>query len=88
MDTSVVWVHISNLRKRLQALDAQTTIKAMRGLGYRLVAQEASTARNAEDSAAVAAVNAAEAKTGSGADYAGASGTGTDSGGAKAGSGA
>ncbi len=35
-EVSVVWVHISNLRKRLHALGSKVTIKAARGLGYRL----------------------------------------------------
>lgn len=35
-DQSVVWVYISNLRKKLQSMDAQVTIKATRGLGYSL----------------------------------------------------
>ncbi len=36
-EVSVVWVHISNLRKRLVALGSHVGIKASRGLGYRLV---------------------------------------------------
>ncbi len=36
-EVSVVWVHISNLRKRLAALGSRVSIKASRGLGYRLV---------------------------------------------------
>lgn len=33
-DVNVVWVYISNLRKKLAALDATCEIKASRGLGY------------------------------------------------------
>ena len=33
-ETNVVWVYISYLRKKLQALDAHVQIKATRGLGY------------------------------------------------------
>jgi len=33
-DTSVVWVHISNLRKKLKSLNSNVTISASRGLGY------------------------------------------------------
>lgn len=31
---NVVWVHISNLRKKLKAIDAPAAIRAVRGLGY------------------------------------------------------
>ncbi len=34
VDTSVVWVHISNLRKRLGALSAPLRIRFIRGAGY------------------------------------------------------
>lgn len=34
----VVWVHISNLRKKLRAIGSPVTIQANRGLGYRLEA--------------------------------------------------
>lgn len=34
VDTSVVWVHISNLRKKLTALDAPVRIRFLRGAGY------------------------------------------------------
>ena len=34
VDTSVVWVHISNIRKKLDALSAPVTIKFVRNLGY------------------------------------------------------
>lgn len=34
VDTSVVWVHISNLRKKLAALDAPVRIRFLRGAGY------------------------------------------------------
>lgn len=33
-DTSVVWVHISNLRKKLKSLNSNVTISVSRGLGY------------------------------------------------------
>ena len=33
-DVNVVWVYISNLRKKLNSLDATAEIKASRGLGY------------------------------------------------------
>ncbi|MDD6878307.1 MAG: response regulator transcription factor, partial [Clostridiaceae bacterium] len=35
-DVSVVWVNISYLRKKLDALGAQVTIRATRGVGYSL----------------------------------------------------
>jgi len=35
-DVSVVWVHISNLRKKLKAMNSKATISASRGLGYLL----------------------------------------------------
>ncbi len=34
VDTSVVWVHISNLRKKLTALEAPVRIRFIRGAGY------------------------------------------------------
>lgn len=34
---NVVWVHISNLRKKLKAIGSSVTIRASRGLGYALV---------------------------------------------------
>lgn len=34
VDTSVVWVHISNLRKKLTALSAPVRIRFLRGAGY------------------------------------------------------
>ncbi len=34
VDTSVVWVHISNLRKKLAALNAPIRIRFLRGVGY------------------------------------------------------
>ena len=34
VDTSVVWVHISNLRKKLTALEAPVRIRFLRGAGY------------------------------------------------------
>ena len=36
VDTSVVWVHISNIRKKLEALSAFVTIKFVRNAGYTL----------------------------------------------------
>lgn len=33
-EINVVWVHISNLRKKLKAIDAEVSIYANRGLGY------------------------------------------------------
>ena len=38
VDTSVVWVHISNIRKKLDALSAPVAIKFVRGVGYILEA--------------------------------------------------
>ena len=34
VDTSVVWVHISNIRKKLEGLSAPVTIKFIRNAGY------------------------------------------------------
>ena len=34
VDTSVVWVHISNIRKKLDALNSGVTIRFVRGAGY------------------------------------------------------
>ena len=34
VDTSVVWVHISNLRKKLESIDAPVGIRFQRGAGY------------------------------------------------------
>lgn len=36
VDTSVIWVHISNLRKKLEMIGAPITIKFIRGAGYML----------------------------------------------------
>lgn len=36
-EVNVVWVHISNLRKKLKAVGSAVTIRASRGLGYALV---------------------------------------------------
>lgn len=36
-EVNVVWVHISNLRKKLKAIGSSVTIRASRGLGYALV---------------------------------------------------
>lgn len=38
VDTSVIWVHISNLRKKLQAIQAPVRIRFIRGAGYILEA--------------------------------------------------
>ena len=38
VDTSVVWVHISNIRKKLDALSAPVAIKFVKGAGYTLEA--------------------------------------------------
>lgn len=34
VDTSVVWVHISNIRKKLAALESRVEIRFLRGAGY------------------------------------------------------
>lgn len=39
-DDSVIWVNISNLRKKLSALNATVTIKARRGVGYYLAGED------------------------------------------------
>ena len=36
VDTSVVWVHISNVRKKLDALGAPVSIRFVRNAGYLL----------------------------------------------------
>ena len=36
VDTSVLWVHISNLRKKIDALGTKTVIRYVRGAGYLL----------------------------------------------------
>ena len=33
-DVNIVWVYISNLRKKLSSLEANCEIKASRGVGY------------------------------------------------------
>ena len=38
VDVSVVWVHISNIRKKLAALEAPVTIRFVRSAGYTLEA--------------------------------------------------
>ena len=38
VDTSVIWVHISNIRKKLEALSAPVSIKFVRNAGYTLEA--------------------------------------------------
>ena len=40
VDTSVVWVHISNLRKKLEVISAPVAIKFVRNAGYTLEALE------------------------------------------------
>ncbi len=35
-EVSVVWVHISNLRKKLKAIGSHVSIRAVRGMGYTL----------------------------------------------------
>ena len=35
-EPSVIWVNISNLRKKLKSTGAEVQIAAVRGLGYRL----------------------------------------------------
>lgn len=39
-ELNVVWVYISNLRKKLKSLGADITIKAHRGIGYSLINNE------------------------------------------------
>jgi len=39
-DMSVVWVNISNIRKKLKKLDAKVEITAKRNIGYRLVEKD------------------------------------------------
>ena len=39
VDTSVVWVHLSNIRKKLDSLGAPISIKFVRGAGYILEVQ-------------------------------------------------
>ena len=36
-EVNVVWVHISNLRKKLKTIGSSVTVRASRGLGYALV---------------------------------------------------
>lgn len=38
VDTSVIWVHISNIRKKIDSLFAPVSIKFVRGVGYTLEA--------------------------------------------------
>ena len=40
VDTSVIWVHISNIRKKLDALSAPVSIRFVRNAGYILEASE------------------------------------------------
>ena len=39
-EINVVWVHISNLRKKLRAIGSGVSISANRGLGYLLEEQQ------------------------------------------------
>ncbi|MGN0563315.1 MAG: response regulator transcription factor [Candidatus Heritagella sp.] len=39
-EINVVWVHISNLRKRIKAIGSRVSIRANRGLGYSLEEQD------------------------------------------------
>ena len=40
VDTSVIWVHISNIRKKLEIISAPVSIKFVRNAGYMLEASE------------------------------------------------
>lgn len=40
VDVSVVWVHISNIRKKLASIGSHVTIKFVRGIGYSLEVTE------------------------------------------------
>ncbi|MBR5088082.1 MAG: winged helix-turn-helix transcriptional regulator, partial [Ruminiclostridium sp.] len=40
VDTSVVWVHISNLRKKLESVGAPIEIRFVRGAGYIMEAKK------------------------------------------------
>ena len=35
-EINVVWVHLSNLRKKLKSIDTSVTVRAVRGMGYML----------------------------------------------------
>ena len=35
-EINVIWMHISNLRKKLRSIGSKITIRAVRGLGYAL----------------------------------------------------
>ncbi len=35
-EINVVWVHLSNLRKKLKSIETSVTVKAVRGMGYTL----------------------------------------------------
>lgn len=39
-EINVVWVHISNLRKKLKSIGSSVSIYASRGLGYMLEAEK------------------------------------------------
>lgn len=45
VDVSVVWVYISNLRKKIEKINAPVVIRAIRGVGYCLSSPEHDTAR-------------------------------------------
>ena len=38
-EINVVWVHMSNLRKKLRSIGSEVTVHANRGLGYMLEKQ-------------------------------------------------
>lgn len=39
-EINVIWVHISNLRKRLKSINSPVNVVASRGLGYRLIKED------------------------------------------------
>ena len=45
MENSTVWVHMSNLRKRLKKMNAPFEIKFVRGAGYMLCTEQESPTR-------------------------------------------
>ncbi len=45
VEVSVVWVYVSNLRKKLERINAPVIIKALRGVGYCLSVPEPNTAK-------------------------------------------
>ena len=46
VDVSVIWVFISQIRKHLQSIGSNTTIKASRGIGYHLEVLDDKKAKN------------------------------------------